>query len=71
LAVELISALLFLAVWLAFQWEIALTYWILVSLLIVATFIDFEHFIIPDEVTLGGTGVGILASFAVLALMLQ
>src|SRR5947208_15631423 len=51
LAVELISALLFLAVWLAFPWEIALTYWILVSLLIVATFIDFEHFIIPDEVT--------------------
>ena len=71
LAVELISALLFLAVWLAFPWEIALSYWIFVSLLIVATFIDFEHFIIPDEVTLGGTVAGILASFVVPALMMQ
>ena len=71
LAVELISALLFLAVWLGFSWEIALFYWIFVSLLIVATFIDFEHFIIPDEVTLGGTVAGILASFAVPALMMQ
>ncbi len=31
--------------------------------LIVATFIDFEHFIIPDEITFGGTAVGIVASF--------
>ena len=48
-AVELLTALFFLAVWLAFPWPIALVYWIFVSLLIVATFIDFEHFIIPDE----------------------
>jgi leader peptidase (prepilin peptidase)/N-methyltransferase len=28
----------------------------------VATFIDFEHFIIPDEITLGGMAVGFAAS---------
>ncbi len=68
-AVELLTALLFIAVWLQFPWQIALAYWIFVSLLIVGTFIDFEHFIIPDEVTLGGTVAGILASFLVPALM--
>jgi len=30
--------------------------------LIVATFIDFEHFIIPDEITLGGMAVGFVIS---------
>ena len=30
--------------------------------LIAATFIDFEHFIIPDEITLGGVAVGFLVS---------
>jgi leader peptidase (prepilin peptidase)/N-methyltransferase len=33
--------------------------------LIVATFIDFEHFIIPDEITLGGAVVGFICSFLV------
>jgi leader peptidase (prepilin peptidase)/N-methyltransferase len=33
-----------------------------VSLLIVATFIDFEHFIIPDSVTIGGTIAGLVFS---------
>ena len=68
-AVELLTALLFLAVWRQFPWQIALAYWVFVSLLIVGTFIDFEHFIIPDEVTIGGTIAGILASFLVPALM--
>ena len=69
-AVELLTALLFLAVWRTFPWEVALLYWILVSLLIVATFIDFEHFIIPDEITWGGTAAGVVASCLVPALML-
>jgi leader peptidase (prepilin peptidase)/N-methyltransferase len=68
-AVELLTALLFLAIWLNFPWDIAIAYWIFVSLLIVATFVDFEHFIIPDQITLGGTAVGILASFILPALM--
>jgi leader peptidase (prepilin peptidase) / N-methyltransferase len=68
-AVELLTALLFLAVWLVFPWPIALVYWIFVSLLIAATFIDFEHFIIPDEITIGGTVAGVLASLALPGLM--
>jgi leader peptidase (prepilin peptidase)/N-methyltransferase len=67
--VELITALLFLAVWRTFPWQIALAYWVFVSLVIVATFIDFEHFIIPDQVTIGGTIAGLIASFAVPELM--
>jgi leader peptidase (prepilin peptidase)/N-methyltransferase len=67
--VELITALLFLAVWRTFPWQIALAYWIFVSLVIVATFIDFEHFIIPDQVTIGGTIAGLVASCAVPELM--
>jgi leader peptidase (prepilin peptidase) / N-methyltransferase len=68
-AVELLTALLFLAVWVAFPWPIALAYWVFVSLLVVGTFIDFEHFIIPDEITIGGTVAGLLASLALPALM--
>src|SRR5207248_4409634 len=44
-------------------------YWMFVSLLIVGTFIDFEHFIIPDRVTIGGIIVGFIASVAVPELM--
>jgi leader peptidase (prepilin peptidase)/N-methyltransferase len=69
--VELLTACLFLAVWIAFPWPVALSYWVLVSLLIVATFIDFEHFIIPDEITIGGAVAGLLASIAVPSLMDQ
>ena len=33
---------------------LAIAYATILSALLVATLIDFEHFIIPDEVTLGG-----------------
>ncbi|HEY2138926.1 MAG TPA: prepilin peptidase [Chthoniobacterales bacterium] len=68
-AVELLTALLFLCVWKAFPWQMAIVYWVFVSLLIAATFIDFEHFIIPDEITIGGTVTGIVASVIVPELM--
>ena len=57
-AIELLTGLLFLAVWRHFQqeWILVLPGVIFVSLLIVATFIDFDHFIIPDEITIGGDG---------------
>ena len=47
---------------------VALVYAIFLAGLIVATFIDFEHFIIPDEITLGGMAVGFAASFFLPAL---
>ncbi len=68
-AVELVTALLFLAIWQSFPWPVAVAYWIFVSFLIVGTFIDFEHFIIPDRVTIGGTIAGIACSAIVPALM--
>jgi leader peptidase (prepilin peptidase) / N-methyltransferase len=68
-AVELVTALLFLAIWQKFPWQVAIAYWIFVSFLIVGTFIDFEHFIIPDRVTIGGTIVGVAFSIVVPALM--
>ena len=70
--VELLTGLLFLAVWLHVRdgaWVLALPYWILVGLLVVATFIDFEFFIIPDEITWGGVVAGIVLSLAIPAMM--
>jgi leader peptidase (prepilin peptidase)/N-methyltransferase len=67
--VELLTASLFLAIWMNFPWQLAIAYCVFVSLLIVATFVDFEHFIIPDEVTLGGVAAGVVASFLWPALM--
>jgi leader peptidase (prepilin peptidase)/N-methyltransferase len=67
--VELLTALLFLAVWEVFPWKIAIAYWVFVSILLIATFVDLEHFIIPDQITIGGTIAGIVASFIVPELM--
>ena len=68
-AVEFVTALLFLAIWERFPWQVAIAYWIFVSFLIIGTFIDLEHFIIPDRVTIGGTIAGIVCSIVVPALM--
>jgi len=65
-AVELLTGVAFLACWLVFghmsPW-IAVVYSIFLAGLIVATFIDFEHFIIPDEITIGGAVAGFVFSF--------
>ncbi|HEY4952021.1 MAG TPA: prepilin peptidase, partial [Verrucomicrobiae bacterium] len=69
--VELLTGLAFLSCWLKFgdlshplsSLPLALVYAVLLAGLIVATFIDFEHFIIPDEITLGGAVVGFAFSF--------
>jgi leader peptidase (prepilin peptidase)/N-methyltransferase len=68
-AVELVTALLFLAIWESFPWQVAIAYWVFVSFLIIGTFIDFEHFIIPDRVTIGGIIAGAISSVGVPALM--
>lgn len=67
--VELLTGLMFLAAWLVFPAPMAIAYWVFISLVIAATFIDIEHFIIPDEITIGGTILGIIASFIVPELM--
>ncbi len=63
--VELLTATLFLAVLLRFGWHwVVPVYWLFVAGLIAATFIDFEHYIIPDEITIGGVVVGLIISLA-------
>ena len=68
--VELLTGMAFLSCWLAFgnsghplpSMPVAFVYAIFLAGLIAATFIDFEHFIIPDEITFGGMVVGFAAS---------
>jgi leader peptidase (prepilin peptidase)/N-methyltransferase len=69
--VELLTGVAFLGCWLAFgksSAALALMYCLVLAGFIVATFIDFEHFIIPDEITIGGMVAGGLCSFLVPAL---
>ena len=74
LGVELLTGLAYLACWLAFGEQntpavlLAVTLGFVLAGLIAATFIDFEHFIIPDQITLGGVAVGFLVSSALPAL---
>jgi leader peptidase (prepilin peptidase)/N-methyltransferase len=64
-----VTSFLFLAIWQRFPWQVAVAYWIFISFLIIGTFIDFEHFIIPDRVTIGGVIAGVVCSVVVPALM--
>lgn len=67
--VELLTAFLFAALWERFGFPLAAVYWVFASLLVVATFIDFEHFIIPDEITWGGAAAGVFCSLAIPEIM--
>src|SRR5580692_6803300 len=54
--VELLTGVIFALSWIAFGHEsalLSLVYCLFLSGLIAGTFIDFEHFIIPDEITIG------------------
>src|SRR5215467_429679 len=64
--VELLTGLVFLGCWLRFgpiSAPLAIILCFFLAALIAATFIDFEHFIIPDELTIGGMVVGFICSF--------
>jgi leader peptidase (prepilin peptidase)/N-methyltransferase len=66
--VELLTGVVFAACWLQFGHRsalVALVFCVMIAGLIVATFIDVEHYIIPDEITLGGTVVGFILAFFV------
>lgn len=61
--VEMLTAVLFLLVWLKYGFDLRTpVYWMVVSGLILGTFVDFEHMIIPDRVTLGGVIAGLVLS---------
>ena len=65
LLVELLTGLLFLAATVVHGWnpDLILRVWVLVSILVAVTFIDLEHLIIPDGLSLGGLAYGLLTSF--------
>jgi leader peptidase (prepilin peptidase)/N-methyltransferase len=63
LIVEFSTALFFLWIWFYFGLTVqALITAVLFSLLLVATVVDLEHQIIPDEVSVGGLAIGLLFS---------
>jgi len=66
--VELLTAWLFLECWLLFPPAVAGCGMVFVSVLICATFIDLDHFIIPDAFTIGAGLAGLLLSALVPAL---
>ncbi|MGB9602584.1 MAG: prepilin peptidase [Limisphaerales bacterium] len=64
--VEFITGVFFLLSWLKYgerNFYIAIVSSLLIAALIVASFIDIEHYIIPDEITYGGIICGVLISF--------
>jgi leader peptidase (prepilin peptidase)/N-methyltransferase len=69
--VELLTAGLFLACWLLLPPARAVCGWVFLSGLIAATFIDLEHLVIPDALTLGLGIAGVALSALVPALQGQ
>ncbi len=64
--VELLTGSLFALSWLCVgssSLTLALIYCLVIGALIVSSFIDLEHFLIPDSITLGGIGAGFILSF--------
>ncbi|MEI6712752.1 MAG: prepilin peptidase [Verrucomicrobiota bacterium] len=65
LLVEVLTALLFAAAAIVIPYHsplLLLPYFTLLGILIVATFVDLEHMIIPDEITWGGAVAGLIFS---------
>jgi leader peptidase (prepilin peptidase)/N-methyltransferase len=58
--VELLTAIWAVVLWNLYPLDLAIIYFVFSASLIVATFIDIDHFIIPDEISLGGAAVGII-----------
>jgi len=61
--VELLTGTLFTLIWLLHGWTPQTPIYLLfTSALILGTFVDLDHLILPDRVTLGGMGAGLLLS---------
>lgn len=64
--VELLTAVLFLLLWRRFGVDVATPiYLVLTSALIVASIIDIDYFIIPDEISLPGIGIALVLGILV------
>lgn len=61
--VELITAVLFLGIFLKFGWSwLLLEYLLFCFALVIASFIDFDHMILPDIFTLSGIAIGLVGA---------
>ncbi len=60
--IELLTGLLFYASWCMHPPVVAIIGFLFVAFLICATFIDFDHMIIPDRFSIGGMVIGVLLS---------
>jgi leader peptidase (prepilin peptidase)/N-methyltransferase len=84
--VELLTAVIFVLIWLQYSGAPAArplglvwtgfilhvpVFWLFAFGLILGTFVDFDHMIIPDRVSLGGIVLGLICSFLVPTLQLQ
>jgi leader peptidase (prepilin peptidase) / N-methyltransferase len=70
--VELLTGALFTALWLVHGWSLQTpVYFLFAGALILGTFVDFDHLILPDRVTLGGMAAGLVLSTAFPALQGQ
>lgn len=69
--VELLTALLFVGCWLHYPPAKAAIGMLLISGLICSTFIDLDHMIIPDGLTIVGGMIGVLLSFLVPSLHVE
>jgi len=64
-AIEFLTGVIFLLCWWFYPPLAALAGMLFCAILICATFIDFDHMIIPDRFTIGGAVVGVLVSILV------
>ena len=70
--VELLTGALFTVLWLVHGWTLQTpVYFLFAGALILGTFVDFDHLILPDRVTLGGMAAGLVLSVAFPALQGQ
>ena len=61
IAVEIVTAALFVLVWWMFPPQVAFFLWVLTALFVAITWIDAEHLIIPTNLTWTGSVVGLIA----------
>ncbi len=64
-AIEFLTGLLYLFAWFGHTPLVAIVGMLYISFLICSTFIDFDHMIIPDRFSIGGTVIGVAISFLV------
>ncbi len=70
--VELLTGTLFAGLWLVHGWTLQTpVYLFFTAALVLGTFVDFDHLILPDRVTIGGMVAGPILSFAFPALQGQ